>query len=124
MGGENELDKAKSLEDDDPQNIEIGLKATVHPLNVVVKSNGEIIDKHIDFGLVNVNCRKIERLIVGNMSTVLPIDINFEKMSNFAAHPSSVVINPGCTHIVNLIFAPRQGGRLTQNFTHLYRQDS
>ena len=78
-------------------------------------------DKTIDFGLVNVNSRKISRLIVGNMSTVLPIEIFFEKMSNFAAHPSSVVINPGCTQIVNLIFAPRQGGRLTQNFTLLYR---
>ena len=35
----------------DPKNIEIGLKATVHPLSVHVKSNGELIG--FDFTLIN-----------------------------------------------------------------------
>ena len=61
-------------------------------------------------------------------SRVTPTDIldkvDFDRMSNFAVHPNQVDIAPGAESIVNIIFAPRQGGDLEQkckaNFRYVF----
>ena len=70
------------------------------------------VDKLIDFGDVMVNSSEVRRVIVSNLSGSLPIKISFDQMSNFSTHPKSISIPPGCQEIVNVIFAPRQGGQL------------
>jgi len=51
MGAESSSSSLAEKSEKDPKNIEIGLKATVHPLSVRVKSNGELIG--FDFTLIN-----------------------------------------------------------------------
>lgn len=91
----------------------MALVAKIHPLHVELKNKQSRVDNSIDFGCVKVNGSLVERVIVTNMSSVLPISINIEKMSNFAVHPSNLSIVPGGEEIVNVMFTPRQGGPLT-----------
>ena len=114
------------------------MKSIVHPLHVGLKSDGnkarfsidltlvalELIciascqqnpikvDKLIDFGDVMVNSSEVRRVIISNLSGSLPIKISFDQMSNFSTHPKAISIPPGCQELVNVIFAPRQGGQL------------
>ena len=78
------------------------------------------VDKLIDFGDVMVNSSEIRRVIVSNLSGALPIKISFDQMSNFSTHPKSISIPPGCQELVNVIFAPRQGGHLSQKWKLTY----
>ena len=70
------------------------------------------VDKLIDFGDVMVNSSEVRRVIISNLSGSLPIKISFDQMSNFSTHPKAISIPPGCQELVNVIFAPRQGGQL------------
>ena len=102
-------------------NTEVALNAKIHPLHVELKNNHKKVDNQIDFGDVKVNASKTERLIVTNMSPVLPISIVIDKMSNFAVHPQTMTIVPGGQEVVNVMFTPRQGGPLTQTMTLSFR---
>ena len=59
-----------------------------------------------------VNSSEVRRVIISNLSGSLPIKISFDQMSNFSTHPKAISIPPGCQELVNVIFAPRQGGQL------------
>ena len=87
----------------------MALNATVHPLQVELKNRAKRVENKLDFGSVLVNDQLHERVIVSNMSPCLPITIQIDKMSNFAAHPSQFTIVPGGQEIVSVMFTPRQG---------------
>lgn len=114
---------AKVTNNNTSSSTEVALNAKIHPLHVELKNNHKKVDNQIDFGDVKVNDSGTERLILTNLSRVLPISIAIDKMSNFAVHPQTTTIVPGGQAIVNVMFTPRQGGPLTQTMTLSFRHN-